>query len=288
MITTEELREMAESDHPLHGDLARVAKELLELRGKTWLSDVSKPTPTDHAVDPNEDAEISEIDALSWSKKRNLHIEGEQTMSDDTKLNDHAELRVLCELMRSPVKLKAVEDGRYPCPMCDGEGEVEAELVSDYRVGTAGLQVYGCSDDLTMTEKWVTGAPAMVLNVIEELDRLRDKETRWEAVFLKTSGHITTVCAERDALRAELDKRKTEHLEDVARCGEGDTEMTEQLKPCPFCGSAIAQIDALELKLCDSKTSLSRLINARHEIETEISAAFKKWQFLYAETKEIK
>jgi|LakMenE18May11ns_1017448.scaffolds.fasta_scaffold8511755_1 hypothetical protein len=50
----------------------------------------------------------------------------------------------------------------------------------------------------------------------------------------------------------------------------------------------VAQIDALESKLCDSKTSLSRLINARFEIETEISAAFKKWQFLYAETKEIK
>ena len=50
----------------------------------------------------------------------------------------------------------------------------------------------------------------------------------------------------------------------------------------------VAQIDALEAKLSDSKTSLARLINARFEIETEISAAFKKWQFLYAETKEIK
>jgi predicted metal-dependent phosphoesterase TrpH len=50
----------------------------------------------------------------------------------------------------------------------------------------------------------------------------------------------------------------------------------------------VAQIDALESKLSDSKTSLARLINARFDIETEISAAFKKWQFLYAETKEIK
>lgn len=43
MITTEELRALSESTHPLHGDLVRVAKELLELRGKTWLADVSNP-----------------------------------------------------------------------------------------------------------------------------------------------------------------------------------------------------------------------------------------------------
>lgn len=34
MITTEELREMAESDHPLHGDLARVCNALLAERAK--------------------------------------------------------------------------------------------------------------------------------------------------------------------------------------------------------------------------------------------------------------
>ena len=55
------------------------------------------------------------------------------------------------------------------------------------------------------------------------------------------------------------------------------SELTADLK------IMIAQIDSMETKLKDVSSSLARLVNARHVIETEISAAFKKWQFLYAE-----
>lgn len=71
MITTEELREMAESDHPLHGDLARVCKAMLEERAAR----AADLLTSDHAelrrlADVSEaDAIISDLEAkgLNWS-----------------------------------------------------------------------------------------------------------------------------------------------------------------------------------------------------------------------------
>jgi hypothetical protein len=80
------------------------------------------PTPTDHAVYQSEDFELAEIDALSWSKKRKLHIESEQTVSDDTKLNNH-----------------------LPCPFCSGNF-IDTYDPDDY----AGCVAY-CTDCGTET-----------------------------------------------------------------------------------------------------------------------------------------
>jgi hypothetical protein len=139
MITTEELREMAESDHSLHGDLARVCKAMLEERA---------------------------------------------ARAADLLTSDHAELRRLADVWR-----------RLAFPLTD----------SSYDRGyEAGMLFCVC------------GLRDLLTPALDELDRLRDKEKRWQAVFFKTAGHITTVSAERDALRAEVDLLKTElHAGDV-------------------------------------------------------------------------
>jgi hypothetical protein len=44
-------------------------------------------------------------------------------------------------------------DGFYNCPVCDGEGTVDAEFVKRAHAGCTGVQIYGIGDQMAAMEK---------------------------------------------------------------------------------------------------------------------------------------
>lgn len=44
-------------------------------------------------------------------------------------------------------------DGFYNCPVCDGDGTVDAEFVKSAHAGCTGVQIYGIGDQMTAMEK---------------------------------------------------------------------------------------------------------------------------------------
>jgi len=80
MITTEKLRELSESDHPTHGDLARLAKELGQLRAQiaTQTADRAKYREGYHDI-------IREISAERNALRAELEAESREHAADVSK-----------------------------------------------------------------------------------------------------------------------------------------------------------------------------------------------------------
>ena len=179
MITTEELRELSESTHPLHGDLVRVAKELLELRGKTWLADVSNPTPTDHA----------ELRGLCDKWVQWVQETGEMLAAHPNDLAGR--------IAWNHQRLMASELRPLLAPALDELDRLRAELES--AAGELRVSVRDCGPG-TLCGKLLSANVLLRHANGDLLSRAVDAES------------------ERDALRSELDKRKADHMEDVGRC----------------------------------------------------------------------
>jgi len=70
-----------------------------------------------------------------------------------------------------------IVSGYYECPACNGEGSVDAELVSRMHAGLVGVQVYGIGDQMAAMEKllplMIESLPSLIA-YIRALEKVRD------------------------------------------------------------------------------------------------------------------
>jgi hypothetical protein len=107
---------------------------------------------------------------------------------------NNEQLRALHEAAGDYPTLKAVmADGVFTCPLCQGQGEIEAECVREgtslhgtgLNVSIVGVQIYGFGHGMDAMEKLV---PAM----INELPRLLQESDELRALKAAHAALLTT------------------------------------------------------------------------------------------------
>lgn len=85
----------------------------------------------------------------------------------------------------APLTPNGLDDGHYTCPLCDGEGSIDGEVVTDHRgttrdfpIGLVGVQCYGIGEGHVGLETALNGAPAEIARLFADLAAMKELTTR--------------------------------------------------------------------------------------------------------------
>lgn len=84
---------------------------------------------------------------------------------------------------------KPMEDG-YPCPMCDGEGDLTFTITEAGGTCAAGVQVFGIGKDLEAMRKFHELALTNTQALIAEVRRLKAEEKRLQETITKLERRL--------------------------------------------------------------------------------------------------
>lgn len=86
------------------------------------------------------------------------------------------EIRLRAESIPSEPFVLECDDGDYECPLCEGDGYIDAVVHSGPNTFAAGWEAYGIGKDLEAMKQFALHAREDVLFLLQEVERLRHVE----------------------------------------------------------------------------------------------------------------